>query len=180
MSTPSSLLSKYRSYNYRHVLVMCDSTETATMMLGNTDEGIWAHPEATGKDPLGRFAPVDLGSDHKYCVLIDGATDATFVINQTRWFAATAASATNADKMTSTAVEGSMDIKMVVTKRYAGRPDLVAYDVYGRTTLMWVVLQYNTILDITEDFVEGTQITLPTRSRLFSELLTGKASAVFA
>lgn len=110
MSTPSSLLSKYRSYNYRHVLVMCDSTETATMMLGNTDEGIWAHPEATGKDPLGRFAPVDLGSDHKYCVLIDGATDATFVINQTRWFAATAASATNADKMTSTAVEGSMDI----------------------------------------------------------------------
>ena len=73
-----------------------------------------------------------------------------------------------------------MDIKMVVTKRYAGRPDLVAYDVYGRTTLMWVVLQYNTILDIAEDFVEGTQITLPTRSRLFSELLTGKASAVFA
>lgn len=109
MSTPASLLSKYRSYNYRHVLVMCDSTETATMLLTNTDEGTWSHP-MTSSGELGAYTPIDLGTDHKYCVLIDGATDATFVINQAKWSAATAAAATNADKMTSTAVEGSMDI----------------------------------------------------------------------
>lgn len=72
-----------------------------------------------------------------------------------------------------------LDVTFTITKRYAGRPDLVAFDMYGKTTLMWVVLQYNTILDITEDFKEGAVITLPTRSRLFSELLSGKSSTVF-
>ena len=72
-----------------------------------------------------------------------------------------------------------LDVTFVITKRYAGRPDLVAFDMYGKTTLMWVVLQYNAILDLTEDFCEGTVITLPTRSRLFSELLSGKNTTVF-
>lgn len=75
--------------------------------------------------------------------------------------------------------KSTMDVSIVITKRYAHRPDLVAYDMYGKTTLMWVVLQYNAILDVMEDFTEGTVITLPSRSRLFSELLTGKASTTF-
>ena len=64
-----------------------------------------------------------------------------------------------------------LDVEFPITKRYAYRPDLVAIDLYGKATLMWVVLQYNTILDVMEDFKEGTVIVLPTRSRLFSELL---------
>lgn len=76
--------------------------------------------------------------------------------------------------------KSTMDVSIVITKRYAHRPDLVAYDMYGKTSLMWVVLQYNTILDVMEDFTEGTVIRLPSRSRLFSQLLTGKTSTVFA
>lgn len=64
-----------------------------------------------------------------------------------------------------------LDVEFPITKRYAGRPDLVAFDMYGKATLMWVVLQYNTILDVTEEFVEGKTIILPTKARLFSELL---------
>lgn len=76
--------------------------------------------------------------------------------------------------------KSTMDVSIVITKRYAHRPDLVAYDMYGKTSLMWVVLQYNAILDVMEDFTEGTVIRLPSRSRLFSQLLTGKTSTVFA
>ncbi len=109
MSTPASRLSQYRSYNYRHVLVMCDSTETANMLLESSDEGIWSHP-SDESGALGRYQPKDLGNGREYVVLIDGATDASFVINHVRWSAATAAAATQSDKMTSNAVEGAIDI----------------------------------------------------------------------
>lgn len=109
MSTPSSLLSKYRSYNYRHVLIMCDSTETAKMLLMNVDDGTWSHPVDQGHE-LGIYAPVTIGPENSYCVLIDGATDAAFVINQAKWSAATAGHATQQDKATSVAVEGTLDI----------------------------------------------------------------------
>lgn len=64
-----------------------------------------------------------------------------------------------------------LDVHFPITKRYAYRPDLVALDMYGKSSLMWVVLQYNSILDVMEDFTEGTTIILPSKSRLFSELL---------
>lgn len=109
MSTPASLLSKYRSYNYRHVLIMCDSTETAKMMLMNVDDGTWSHP-TDQEHELGIYAPVTIGPENSYCVLIDGATDASFVINQAKWSAATAGHATKQDKATSVAVEGTLEI----------------------------------------------------------------------
>ncbi len=69
--------------------------------------------------------------------------------------------------------ESPSDVPFVVTKRYALRPDLLAYDMYGRANLMWFILQYNNVSDITVDFVEGSEIVLPTAQRLFGELLTG-------
>lgn len=63
------------------------------------------------------------------------------------------------------------DVQFYVTKKYVSRPDLLAYDVYGRSNLMWFILQYNNISDVEVDFVEGTEIMLPTASRLFGELL---------
>ena len=63
------------------------------------------------------------------------------------------------------------DVKMTITPRYHKRPDLLAYDAYGTANLMWFILQYNHISDITT-FVPGLEITLPTRTRLFSEMLT--------
>ena len=63
------------------------------------------------------------------------------------------------------------DITYVITTKYKYRPDMLAYDMYGKASLMWVILQYNSIVDIHEEFKEGSVITLPSRTRLFSELL---------
>lgn len=71
--------------------------------------------------------------------------------------------------------KAASDVEYTVTRKYAGRPDLLAFDLYGQATLQWFVMQYNTISDLNEDFTEGTVITLPTKARLFSELLTKSA-----
>lgn len=63
------------------------------------------------------------------------------------------------------------DIAFPITKQYALRPDLIAHSLYGKSSLSWVVLQYNSILDVNEELVEGVTIILPTRTRLFGELL---------
>lgn len=55
---------------------------------------------------------------------------------------------------------------------HEGRPDLVAFEVYNNTRLTWLVLQYNNIVDIEEEFVPGRTITLPSPSRVFSQIAT--------
>jgi hypothetical protein len=65
------------------------------------------------------------------------------------------------------------DIVYTISAKYANRPDLLAYDMYGKSTLQWFIMQYNAISDVYEDFNEGTVILLPDRGRLFSELLAG-------
>lgn len=64
------------------------------------------------------------------------------------------------------------DITVKITPTYISRPDLIAFDVYGRANLMWVVLQYNNIVDIHEELVEGRTIKLPSVRRLQTEILT--------
>ncbi len=63
------------------------------------------------------------------------------------------------------------DVSVTISPRYSRRPDLLAYDLYGTPMLAWFILQYNTISDINAEFVEGAKFTLPTKSRLFGELL---------
>lgn len=63
------------------------------------------------------------------------------------------------------------DVTLVLPSKYNRRPDLLAFDLYGKAGLQWFILQYNTISDITE-FESGLLLTLPTRSRLLSEMLT--------
>lgn len=63
------------------------------------------------------------------------------------------------------------DVPYIIPKQHARRPDLLAYEVYGRSNLMWMVLQYNHIVDINTEFVEGAEIMLPTVQRMFGELL---------
>lgn len=60
----------------------------------------------------------------------------------------------------------SDDIMLVLTSRYHQRPDILSYDVYGKATYMWLVLQYNSILDVTTEFVAGKEIHLPTPKRI--------------
>lgn len=64
------------------------------------------------------------------------------------------------------------DTTFEITPTYIGRPDLIAYDAYGKASLMWIVLQYNNIVDINEELVGGTYIKLPSSARVYTEILT--------
>ena len=64
------------------------------------------------------------------------------------------------------------DITFEITPQYEHRPDKVAYDVYGNRDLVWLVLQYNTILDVVTEFVVGEKIRLPSQTRVTREILT--------
>jgi hypothetical protein len=66
------------------------------------------------------------------------------------------------------------DVPYVLEAKYHQRPDLLAASMYGKSTLMWFVLQYNNIVDVQEEFVTGASLQLPTKARTFSELLTKK------
>lgn len=70
------------------------------------------------------------------------------------------------------------DITITLTNKYVRRPDLLSYDVYGQSTLMWLVLQYNNIIDINTEFVEGSVITLPAKNRVFTEIMNKRQSPI--
>lgn len=55
-------------------------------------------------------------------------------------------------------------------KVYEGKPGLLTYDIYGREDLEWIVLQYNNIVDIVEEFVAGARINLPSKRRVFFDI----------
>lgn len=63
------------------------------------------------------------------------------------------------------------DQTFALDAKYNVRPDLLAYDLYGKSTLMWLVLWFNAIVDINEEFVTGATITVPSKSRVFSSIL---------
>lgn len=62
------------------------------------------------------------------------------------------------------------DVPFIITSKYHKRPDLLAFDVYGSSTMMWLVLQFNNIVDINEEFIDGKEIMLPLKSRVYAEL----------
>lgn len=64
------------------------------------------------------------------------------------------------------------DTILTLDSKYHKRPDKLAYDLYGKATYMWVILQYNNILDVTTEFVSGATITVPSKTRLTQELLS--------
>lgn len=64
------------------------------------------------------------------------------------------------------------DIPFTITPKYAQRPDRLAFDLYGRADLQWFILQYNNVVDLYLDFTVGKTIVLPTKARLYAELLS--------
>jgi hypothetical protein len=68
--------------------------------------------------------------------------------------------------------EDSSDTPFTLTTTYSGKPDLVSYDFYGRNDLGWVILQYNNIIDVNTEFTTGSNISLPSKSRVFLEFLS--------
>ena len=69
------------------------------------------------------------------------------------------------------------DLLYTIPVIYAGKPDLIAYDYYGRNDLGWIVLQYNNIVDVNTELVEGKVIRLPSRSRVFYSILSSNVAA---
>lgn len=63
------------------------------------------------------------------------------------------------------------DGKFTVTVEFAFRPDKIAYYVYGREDFMWLVLQYNDIIDINEELATGAVLVLPSYSRAMYNLV---------
>ena len=53
--------------------------------------------------------------------------------------------------------------RLTVSNKYAQRPDLLAYDLYGNSRLWWVFAQFNpdTLNDPIVDFVAGLEIVVP-------------------
>lgn len=77
------------------------------------------------------------------------------------------------DVMTNRAIpKESDDLAFTLTLTYQYRPDLLAYDLYGTSTLWWVFYQRNpnTLTRPPLDFQAGTQIYLPKESTLKSVL----------
>ncbi len=111
MSSPQNPLASYRSYSYYHVLVLCDSTQTAEALSRETSLEVWQHARpGTTNSELGPMAPKSIDGAGKYCVLINGSTDAAFSITTATWTTATAASAVKDDRNTSIVIEGSLAV----------------------------------------------------------------------
>lgn len=64
------------------------------------------------------------------------------------------------------------DVSFVITKRYEHRPYLVAKLFLGREDMEWLILQYNEIVDIIEEFVPGRTIKIPSKNRAFFSIAT--------
>ncbi len=67
---------------------------------------------------------------------------------------------------------GISDTVFKITKRYEHRPYLVAKIVLGREDLEWLILQYNEIVDIIEEFVAGREIRIPSKNRVNFSIIT--------
>jgi Base plate wedge protein 53 len=64
------------------------------------------------------------------------------------------------------------DLLRAIPNNYHLRPDLLAYDLYGQSSLWWVFAMRNpnTLLDPLWDFTAGTQIYLPQKKTLLKAL----------
>lgn len=58
-----------------------------------------------------------------------------------------------------------------VENRLEHRIDLIAHEFFGDSRLWWVIAQYNDLLDPHSEIVAGRMLVIPTKSRLYTELL---------
>ena len=64
------------------------------------------------------------------------------------------------------------DVKYTIDVMYKYRPDMLAFDLYGRSDLWWVFAARNpnVLKDPLFDFIPGVTIFLPTQATLKSDL----------
>lgn len=76
------------------------------------------------------------------------------------------------EKRTDIETDQFKDTIFVITKNYEHKPYLVAKIFLGREDLEWLVLQYNNIVDVIEEFVVGREIRIPSKGRVDFNILT--------
>lgn len=59
------------------------------------------------------------------------------------------------------------------------RPDLLAFNVYDSSDLDWIILQFNNIIDVAEEFTYGKIIKVPDRSFVYSNILSKASNGFF-
>ena len=108
MSNPSNYLGKFDSYAYHHILMVCDSTQTAEALATTDEITTFQHPR-TG----GRYSARTV-KDGKYVTLIDGMSDARYFIKSARWNTIIAAESHigkgNVPQSTTMATDGELEI----------------------------------------------------------------------
>jgi hypothetical protein len=64
------------------------------------------------------------------------------------------------------------DLTYEISSKYNQRPDLLAYDLYGKSELWWVFAERNpnTLIDPVGDFRSGVIISIPDKKTLFSSI----------
>lgn len=64
------------------------------------------------------------------------------------------------------------DVRYEITSKYNRRPDLLAYDLYGKSELWWVFAERNpnSLKDPVGDFRTGLIISIPNKLTLLSTL----------
>jgi hypothetical protein len=70
------------------------------------------------------------------------------------------------------------DVFFTLEKRFEGRPDKLASVFYNDSSVWWLILQFNNILDINDEFVAGAILRMPTKARLEKDFLTGKSGGI--
>lgn len=63
------------------------------------------------------------------------------------------------------------DVRVTIPDVYDRRPDLLSYRVYQTPRLFWLILQYNNIVDVEEEFRSGQEIILPSRVRALTSMV---------
>lgn len=76
------------------------------------------------------------------------------------------------DRADTSALSNYAEREFVITPKFAGRPDLIAYEFYSTASLAWLVLQHNNIVDVEEELIEGVTLKIPDLATVRSSLST--------
>lgn len=64
------------------------------------------------------------------------------------------------------------DIVYYVENKFERRIDLISDAFYGDSRYWWVIAQFNDIIDPYSEITPGRMLVIPTKNRVFTELLT--------
>jgi hypothetical protein len=120
MALTENPLHKFNSYSYHHILIACDSTETAAAVSNlnaseNNNTGTFFTDVYSKRGAsVGNVEALDSSNGGKYVVVINGAKDAEFVIDNAKWQTLITPYIPSIDpntiQATSIALEGSFDV----------------------------------------------------------------------